>query len=353
MDEYYEFCPRCEANLTLQKGYSNTLPFWVCKGCGEMLVNPEVDTEADIVWICDKCGAMLNIQEGFSEHGDIWKCTECGFENAIDPSAIYLSGEEYLSDQHNPYKGMRDEDVLELTAYQEIQSWRGHEKVFLVQHMENRKLYVKKVLTRYDVSVYRYLQEHPIAHMPQIMGVYEGTNHLVVIEEFIAGERLSEWLAHGGLPPKIAIWFAKNLCRILSELHHQKPAIIHRDVKPTNIMFSEDGEVYLLDMDAAKWHKPDEIQDTQLLGTLYYAAPEQFGYGFSGSSDKTDIYALGMVLNEMVTGKLPKEEKASGPIWDIIEKCICMEAKERYTADELLAALEECERKYDAGESNQ
>ena len=63
----HEFCPRCEANLTLQKGYDPSLPFWVCLGCGEMLINPEVDTDTDIAWICDGCGHMLNIQKGFRE----------------------------------------------------------------------------------------------------------------------------------------------------------------------------------------------------------------------------------------------------------------------------------------------
>ena len=55
----YEYCPRCQANLTLQKGYSNELPYWICKGCGEMLINPEIDSE--VSWICDGCGEMLNI----------------------------------------------------------------------------------------------------------------------------------------------------------------------------------------------------------------------------------------------------------------------------------------------------
>ena len=59
--EPYEFCPKCDANLTLQKGYRNDLPYWICKGCGEMLINPEV--EGDIAWICDQCGSMLIIIE--------------------------------------------------------------------------------------------------------------------------------------------------------------------------------------------------------------------------------------------------------------------------------------------------
>ena len=57
-----EFCPRCDANLTLQRGYRNDLPYWECKGCGEMLINPNIDTETNIVWLCDECGAMLNVQ---------------------------------------------------------------------------------------------------------------------------------------------------------------------------------------------------------------------------------------------------------------------------------------------------
>ena len=48
----YEFCPRCEANLTLQKDYNNQLPYWICRGCGEMLINPAVDNaDDDIAWI--------------------------------------------------------------------------------------------------------------------------------------------------------------------------------------------------------------------------------------------------------------------------------------------------------------
>ncbi|MCR5487122.1 MAG: hypothetical protein K6F35_06285 [Lachnospiraceae bacterium] len=70
----YEFCPRCDANLTLQKGYSNELSFWNCLGCGEMLINPEVDAKNDIAWICDGCGKMMNIQPGFREDYGEWIC---------------------------------------------------------------------------------------------------------------------------------------------------------------------------------------------------------------------------------------------------------------------------------------
>ena len=53
-----------------------------------------------------------------------------------------------------------------------------------------------------------------------------------------------------------------------------------------------------------------------------------------------DIYAMGILLNVMLTGKLPKEEKASGDVWNVIERCISLEPDKRYTADELTEALE-------------
>ena len=63
--EYYEFCTNCDANLTLQKGYSPSLKYWYCRGCGQLQINP--DMESDIVWYCDRCEAVLTDQEGFTE----------------------------------------------------------------------------------------------------------------------------------------------------------------------------------------------------------------------------------------------------------------------------------------------
>lgn len=108
----YEFCPRCEANLTLQKGYSNELPYWICKGCGEMLINPVVPD--DIAWICDECESMLNIQPGFTTDCKEWACRECGYVNKIDATEIYATDDEYRAHKNSPLKGMSDEDILEL-----------------------------------------------------------------------------------------------------------------------------------------------------------------------------------------------------------------------------------------------
>ena len=333
----YEFCPRCQANLTLQKGYSNDLPYWICKGCGEMLINPDVDDDSNIAWICDKCEAMLNIQPGFKDNNGEWKCTECGFVNKIDPSEVYKFDDEYRADLSNPYRGMSDSDVLKLMAYTDEISFYDRDDISLVKDGTG-KLYVKKILKIYDVSIFRYLQEHPIDHMPRIYEVCEGENSLVIIEEYIKGPTLRHFIDNGPIKTGTAVNIARDITEILMNLHSQNPAIIHRDVKPSNIILSEEGEVYLLDVNVAKWKK-DENEDTRLLGTPYYAAPEQYGYGMNGSTEKADIYAVGMILNEMITGVMPKEIMAQGTVGEIIKKCISLEPQDRYTDEELIDIL--------------
>lgn len=336
-DEWCEFCPRCEANLTLQKGYHNDLLYWICKGCGEMLINPKITD--DIIWRCDKCSSVLNVQDGFDGNRGEWKCVECGYLNKIDNSQIYISDDEYRNALQNPYRGMDDASVIELMGYSEVESLKEDDSVILVKNLYDDKLYVKKNLQIYDLSIYHYLMEHPIKHMPRLMGIYEGDNYLILIEEYIDGMTLLEMLSDKNFDEKYAAHIVRSVASIVLELHSLNTPIIHRDIKPSNIIISKEGEVFLLDINVAKWYQPEETEDTKLLGTLYFAAPEQMGFGFSASTTKTDIYALGILLNIMITGKLPKEKRASGNIWKIIERCICLEAEDRFTDEELIDAL--------------
>ncbi len=339
-DNSYEFCTNCDANLTLQKGYSNDLPYWICKGCGQMLINPSMDCESDIIWRCDNCGALLNTQEGFTEEEGEWGCLECGFKNMVSDSEVYLSEDEYLNEKSNPYKGLSDEEVLELSVYGDELSIGDKDSVFLVTNRETGKHYIKKYLTVYDKSIYEYLKDNPIEHMPRIVGLYEGSNGLIVIEEYIEGETIAERLDKATMPQDEAVFVIRSLCKILYAIHNLPSPIVHRDIKPSNVIIAPDNEVYLLDMNVAKWYDPDKADDTAYWGTQYYAAPEQLGYGFKASSVKADIYGVGVLLNVMITGSIPKEKRAEGKIWNIIEKCISLNAADRYTAGELIDELE-------------
>lgn len=335
----YEFCTRCNADLIYQKGFSPSLDHWICRGCGEMLINPNSGNESDVVWICDGCGATLNTQPGFAEDCGEWTCNECGYENFIDESSVFDSEEEYLAHKANPLNGMSDEDVMKLQKYVELDFILGHENVILVRNIEDDRLYVKKILTVYDTAVYRYLMQNPVEHMPKIFEIYESKNHLFVIEEYIRGMNIEEKLEESVFDADSAVDVAIRVCSIAKELHCMGNPIIHRDIKPSNIVITEEGEVYLLDINAAKWLRENESEDTKLMGTQYYAAPEQYGFGFSASSEKTDIYAIGMLLNKMLTGAFPKEIKADEPFWGIIEKCINYEFEKRFSDDELIDAL--------------
>ncbi len=335
----YEYCPRCEANLTLQKGYNDRLPYWKCLGCGEMLINPENEADSKIVWLCDDCEQLLNIQPGFSETCGEWKCVECGFVNKINAQEVYASDEDYRREISNPYRGMCDEDLLRLSAYEELGYLHNFESITLVRDRETGETYIKKHLSTYDKSIYEYLIDHPIWHMPKIISLFEGSNTLIVIEELVQGYTVEELLGRDTLKTDQAIRIVIELSAILDELHNLEKPIVHRDVKPSNVMITPNGETWLLDVNVAKWHDPDEKDDTRHMGTWNYAAPEQVGYGLKASSPQTDIYALGILLNVMITGKFPKEEQAKGKIWGIIQKCISLNAEERYTAKELKEAL--------------
>lgn len=340
-EEYYEYCPRCDANLSLQKGYSNDLPYWVCKGCGEMLINPEIDTESSIVWICDGCGEILNLQDGFNENCEEYVCKICGHVEHPESKGIFRTEAEYEAYIKDPCSGLSDEDILALSLYEEIEPLGGRNDIMLVKNSFDGKLYVRKFLETYDEDLFAYLLDHPISHMPKIKEAYKSRNALITIEEYISGENLMDLANHRPFPEKEAIEIGKKLCDILLELQRQDIPIIHRDVKPSNVIISSDGEVYLIDVNIAKFYDETELEDTRLLGTKMYAAPEQAGYGFGSSSGKTDVYGLGMLLNVIITLKAPKQELAAGFIGDIILKCIRVEPKRRPSVEGLKKMLEE------------
>ena len=229
---------------------------------------------------------------------------------------------------------------LRLSFYREIAVLNERHGVTLVQHLETKKIFVEKKLRIYDIRVFQYLMACPIPGVPRIAELVETDGTLYVIEEYISGTLLSEKLdSIGPLPPDTALSYFRQLCDILRPLHRLSPPIVHRDIKPGNIIITSTDRLYLVDFNAAKKASGAKERDTVLIGTFGYAAPEQ--YGFSVSQPTTDIYALGVLLNEMLTGKKPQEKMASGPLASVIKKCLQMEPSNRYqNIDQLLREVE-------------
>ncbi len=152
----------------------------------------------------------------------------------------------------------------------------------------------------------------------------------VAKEERIDGICLQEMIDGGErFSPQRAVETVRQVCEALQTLH--SIGIVHRDVKPEHIMMSADGKIYLIDLDAAVRLAPEKEnnRDTVLLGTAVYAAPEQFG--LTRSDARTDIFALGITLNIMLTGKHPAVEQYAGKdLAPIIAKCTEMNPQRRY-----------------------
>lgn len=141
---------------------------------------------------------------------------------------------------------------------------------------------------------------HP--HLPGIVDVIENRDTLLIVMDYIEGRSLQDLLnEYGAQPQEQVLSWAGQLCDTLSYLHSRKPAIIYRDMKPSNVMLKPDGNVMLIDFGAAREYKPTNTNDTVSLGTRGYAAPEQ--YEKEGQSDaRTDIYCLGVMLFQLLTG---------------------------------------------------
>ncbi len=226
-----------------------------------------------------------------------------------------------------------------LDDYQEIAIAGKYKNVKLVLHRETGRIYVRKCLDVYNRDVYRSVMRVHNIHIAEIVEAAESDGKLYVIEEYINGETLEERLSRGyQFSEQEAVETMIQLAEALRVLHAQTPPVIHRDVKLSNVMISHDGIVKLIDFNAARLYDPNLSQDTTFIGTQSYAAPEQFG--FSQTDARTDIYALGVVFNYLLTGEHVSKKTAGGRYGAIIKKCVEMDPDKRYqSADLLLDAL--------------
>ena len=223
---------------------------------------------------------------------------------------------------------------LSISYFKNVATINEDHKIYMVQHQETGKLYVKKILDVYSLDVYEFLKKNTLKGVPQIIDFYEIEGSLIVIEEYISGSTLKEIIDNNKLTCKQICSYMIELCEILERLHSHKPRLIHRDIKPSNIMITSNDHVVLLDFNAAKfssgvWSNHKD-QDTVLLGTQGYAAPEQ--YGFMESSPQTDIYPIGIILREAVALL-----HLTNPGFNrIIGKCTDMNPYKRYSSVKLL-----------------
>ena len=164
-------------------------------------------------------------------------------------------------------------------------------------------------LTRDDTATQRFLQEAKAASAldhPNICNIHEinetPDGQLYLVMAYYAGETLRDRIERGPLPVDDAIDIATQVGQGLSEAH--AAGIVHRDIKPANLFVTADGTVKILDFGLAKLAGSDDVTQTgTALGTVAYMSPEQ-ARG-QDVDHRTDVWSLGAVLYEMLTGQPP------------------------------------------------
>lgn len=186
---------------------------------------------------------------------------------------------------------------------------------------------------------------------------HSGVKHYIVME-YINGKSLEDIISAGIIEEKKSIEWGIQICEILFYLHTLQPEpVIYRDLKPANIIITPYDTVRLIDFGVARRYDPSKDCDTIRLGTPGYAAPEQCRKK-GQSTPRTDIYALGVMLHQLLTGhdpsvtpfKLPPVKQLNPAISEelewIIKKAINLDPRDRYIdmglfRDELLDYYQE------------
>lgn len=179
--------------------------------------------------------------------------------------------------------------------------------------------------------------DHPA--LPRIVDIIDNGITIYVVMDYIEGESMDKILdEYGAQSEEKVINWAMQIADALSYLHAQKPPIIYRDMKPSNVMLKPEGNIKIIDFGIAREYKEQNLADTTVLGTKGYAPPEQY----SGQTDpRSDIFALGMTMHHLLTGIDPRSGEAYAPVrqWNpelsegieiIIDRCVQPAAENRY-----------------------
>jgi WD40 repeat protein/tRNA A-37 threonylcarbamoyl transferase component Bud32 len=151
---------------------------------------------------------------------------------------------------------------------------------------------------------------HP--HLPRIYDHFSDSGRWYLVMDYIEGETLEVYLqksvgdpqtGKGHLPVEEVLDTGLQLCVVLDYLHTRQPPIIFRDLKPANVMRTPEAYLYLIDFGIARHFRPGQVKDTMPLGSPGYAAPEQ--YGKVQTTPRADIYSLGVILHQLLTGDDP------------------------------------------------
>ncbi len=229
-----------------------------------------------------------------------------------------------------PEEFLREYEPFECLAHGE-----GRETL-LVKHRATGLFYVakcgRKDAARAPEGAILSALNHP--GLPRFVGEYEDGEHWCLVREYVEGTPLDRYAARMRPDPVRAVGLAVSLCDILIHLHGQTPPVIHRDIKPGNLIVDRQGALWLIDFGISRVYDPDKAEDTVACGTRYFSAPEQYGYAQTDA--RADVFSLGILLGWLLTGACSREtilpRIANRRLGRIVEKCTAFAPDDRYSS---------------------
>ncbi len=219
-----------------------------------------------------------------------------------------------------------DKSKLLLWQFREIGQINKNTVVVYNDYLQRQM--ILKILPRQNLPVLKDIMKIKHPNLMEIYDVMDDGINCNCLCEFVFGNNLDKIVYNKmGVDPKIAEKWMVQLCNGVETLHQKN--IIHRDITPNNVMIDYEGNIKLIDFNISRERKQSASRDTTVMGTAGYASPEQFG--FTQTSFGADIYAMGVLLNFMLTGKMPNEKLCSGKYASIVKKATQIKEEDRYS----------------------
>ena len=206
-----------------------------------------------------------------------------------------------------------------LSKYEELSVLSDTKKcrTSLMRNKDTGELVVKKEMGKESFSVYSLLKSIKSKNLIKVLECFRDEDKTIEIEEYVNGKRLDDYFREKKATLEQVVDVGIALCEGLAPMH--KLNLVHRDIQPKNIIITNEGSLKIIDFDISRKENENATHDTTLLGTVGYAAPEQ--YGFAQTTNRSDIYSIGAVLKELSSfSELDK----------IIAKCMEMDPANRY-----------------------
>ena len=202
---------------------------------------------------------------------------------------------------------------------------------FLARNLDTGKLCVVKCYLKENV-LYGHSEPEPLrrldaAPLPRFLAEYRNDRMRCVLREYIPGESLDTLAEKKRFSEEEVLKIGVQLCRQLDVLHSMDPPVIHRDIKPQNVVLREDGTAVLIDFGIARVHTEKET-DTVAFGTQGFAPPEQ--YGFAQTDARSDIYSLGILLCWLLHRQIKPERENRSPLEKVIARCTAFDPEKRF-----------------------